>query len=307
MGTYGKPQHFYTDGGKDFRSNHVKQIATDLGFICHLRHHTSDGGIVERPFKTFNDQLFSTLPGYTNSNVQERPKEAEKDACLTLRELEQLIVRFIVDRYNQSIDARMGDQTRFQRWEAGLPKVPDVIDERQLDICLMKATRRTVQRGGYLQFENLMYRGEYLAGYAGERVSIRFDPDDITTIFVYQPENNQEIFLARAYADELEDRQLSFQEAKAISRRLTAAGKAVNNRAIRQVLEEDALVNDKKTRKQRQKEEQKLVRSQPEKGIEQPTPSVIEPELEEPQSVVKDTSDLDAFEPIDFDELGGDW
>ncbi|MCL1471207.1 Mu transposase C-terminal domain-containing protein [Argonema antarcticum] len=32
----------------------------------------------------------------------------------------------------------------------------------------MKQSRRTIQRGGYLQFENLMYRGEYLAGYAGE-------------------------------------------------------------------------------------------------------------------------------------------
>ena len=94
-GTYGKPQHFYTDGGKDFRSNHVQQIATDLGFVCHLRDRPSEGGIVERPFRTLNDQLFSTLPGYTGSNVQERPEDAEKDASLTLRELEQLIVRFI--------------------------------------------------------------------------------------------------------------------------------------------------------------------------------------------------------------------
>ena len=67
---YGKPQHFYTDGGKDFRSNHVQQIAVDLGFVCHLRDRPSEGGIVERPFRTLNDQLFSTLPGYTGSNVQ---------------------------------------------------------------------------------------------------------------------------------------------------------------------------------------------------------------------------------------------
>ena len=58
-GTYGKPQHFYTDGGKDFRSNHVQQIGTDLGFVCHLRDRPSEGGIVERPFRTLNDQLFA--------------------------------------------------------------------------------------------------------------------------------------------------------------------------------------------------------------------------------------------------------
>jgi putative transposase len=91
------------------------------------RDRPSEGGIVERPFKTLNQSLFSTLPGYTGSNVQERPKEAEKEASLTLRELEQLIVRFIVDQYNQSIDARMGDQTRYQRWEAGLRGQPELI------------------------------------------------------------------------------------------------------------------------------------------------------------------------------------
>lgn len=305
-GTYGKPQYFYTDGGKDFRSNHVQQIATDLGFVCHLRDRPSEGGVVERPFRTLNEQLFSTLPGYTGSNVQERPEDAEKDARLTLRELEQLIVRFICDRYNQSIDARMGDQTRFQRWEAGLPNVPDVIDERQLDICLMKATRRSVQRGGYLQFENLMYRGEYLAGYAGETVSLRFDPTDIKTVLVYRQEEKKEVFLTRAYAQGLETEQLSLEEAKASSRRLRQAGKALSNEAILQeALERDALVAKKKNRKERQKEEQKLVRSQPEKTVEQ---RMVQPcELIETEPEIEIDLGTEAFDPIDFDELRGEW
>lgn len=69
---------------------------------------------------------------------------------MTLRELEQLVVRFLVDKYNQSIDARMGDQSRYQRWEAGLRGELELISERDLDICLMKVARRTVQRGGHL-------------------------------------------------------------------------------------------------------------------------------------------------------------
>lgn len=178
-GTYGKPVHFYTDGGKDFRSNHVQQIAVQLNFACHLRDRPSEGGIVERPFKTFNTEFFSTLPGYVGENVQKRPEEAEKEACLTLRDLESRLVRYIVDNYNRRVDSRMGDQSRYQRWEAGLLASPDLIPERELDICLMKQTMRKVQRGGYLQFENLMYRGENLAGYAGESVIIRFDPKDI--------------------------------------------------------------------------------------------------------------------------------
>jgi len=261
-GTYGTPEYLFTDGGKDFRSNHLAEIGVQLGMVCKLRDRPSEGGIVERPFKTFNQSLFSTLPGYTGSNVQERPKDAEKDAQLTLRNLEQLIVRFIVDRYNQSIDARMGDQTRYQRWEAGLRKEPDDISVRDLDICLMKKARRTVQRGGHLQFENVMYLGEYLAGYAGETVSIRYDPRDITTVWVYRQEGNQEVFLTRAHAQGLETEQLSVDEAQASAKTLREAGKTISNQSILQEsIEREAFAERTKNRKQRQKEEQNYTRS----------------------------------------------
>ena len=304
-GTYGRPQHFYTDGGKDFRSAHINQVGADLGFACHLRDRPTEGGIVERIFRTLNDQLFSTLPGYTGSNVQQRPKEADKEACLTLRELEQLIVRFICDNYNQSIDARMGDQTRFQRWEAGLPNVPDMIEERHLDMCLMKASRRTVQRGGYLQFENLMFRGEYLSGYAGETVSLRFDPNDITTVLVYRQEDNRDVFLTRAYAQGLEAEAISYEEAKASSKRLRTAGKSISNESILQeAMERDVLVA-KKDRKQRRKDEQASAKVQSLPMVIQEPPEVDPMGEEAPE--VEVVLDIDAFEPIDFDDLRGAW
>jgi hypothetical protein len=88
------------------------------GTLC-LRRKPSDGGIVERPFGTFNREFFSTLPGYVSSNVATRSPKAETEACFTLLRLERLLVRYIVDHYNQRIDARMGDQSRIGRWEAG--------------------------------------------------------------------------------------------------------------------------------------------------------------------------------------------
>ncbi|MBD2495472.1 Mu transposase C-terminal domain-containing protein [Nostoc sp. FACHB-280] len=303
-GTYGKPEHFYTDGGKDFRSNHLSQIAVQLGFVCHLRDRPSEGGVVERPFKTLNDQLFSTLPGYTGSNVQERPEDAEKDAKLTLRELEQLLVRYIVDRYNQSIDARMGDQTRFERWEAGLPTVPEPMADRDLDICLMKQSRRTVQRGGYLQFQNLMYRGEYLAGYAGETVNLRFDPRDITTILVYRQEKNQEVFLTRAHAQGLETEQLSLDEAEAASSRLRTAGKTISNQSLLQeVIERDALVASKKSRKERQKLEQAVLRSA---GVDESKTESLSSQVVEPDDVEYTATAQSQYEEIevwDYEQL----
>jgi putative transposase len=260
-GTYGLPQHFYTDGGKDFRSDHLQQVGVQLGFPCHLRDRPSEGGSVERPFGTLNTELFSLLPGYTGSNVQKRPETAEADACLTLRELERRVVRYLVDNYNQRLDARMGDQTRFQRWESGLIAMPKLLSERELDICLMKQARRQIQRGGYLQFENLMYRGENLGGYGGESVVVRFDPRDVTTILVYRREGENEVFLARAHAQDLETEELSLDEAKAMSRKIRAKGKEVTNRSIlAEVRDRDIFVNQKPTKKDRKKAEQAQVK-----------------------------------------------
>ena len=256
-GTYGKPEYLYTDGGKDFRSNHLRQIGVQLGFTCELRNRPSEGGIVERPFGTFNTELFSTLPGYKGSNVKDRPKEAEEEACLTLRELEKLLVRYIVDNYNQRIDARLGDQTRYQRWEAGLLSTPHLISDRELDICLMKQTNRSIYREGDVRFENLFYKGENLAGYAGEQVVLRYNPSDITQVLVYRREQGKDVFIARAFAQDLETETLSLEEIKASNKRIRDKGKTISNHSIlEEVKERDIFVSKKTTKKEKRKQEQ---------------------------------------------------
>jgi putative transposase len=132
-GTYGIAQYLYTDGGKDFRSQHLEQVAIELGIVLHLRRKPSEGGIVERPFGTLNTQFFSSLPGYVSSNVMDRSPKAETEACLTLQQLEQLLVRYIVDHYNRTVDARMGDQSRIGRWESGRIAQLRLLGERELD------------------------------------------------------------------------------------------------------------------------------------------------------------------------------
>jgi putative transposase len=312
--TYGTPEHLFTDGGKDFRSNHIQQVGVQLGFTCHLRDRPSEGGIVERPFGTFNTEFFSPLPGYTGSNVQKRPEEAEKEACLTLRELEQLFVAYLVNRYNRGLDARMGNQTRTDRWEAGLLKPPVEIPERQLDICLMKQTRRKIYRGGYLQFENLTYQNDALAARAGETVVLRYEPRNITTVLVYRQEVEheasgqetseqrlkwiKETFLAPAHAQDLESEQLSLDEAKEMSRSIREAGKAVGNQSMLDEMHdrEAFLDQKKKTRRDRQKEEQAAIR---------PSPSPVkssEPAVPQPEPSTQPQVEIPVFEIWDFDE-----
>lgn len=285
-GTYGLPQYLYTDGGKDFRSQHLEQVATELGMVLCLRRKPSDGGIVERPFGTFNTQFFSTLPGYVSSNVTKRSPVAETEACLTLLQLEQLLVRYVVDHYNPAIDARMGDQSRIGRWEAGrIPQLP-LLGERELDLCLMWRDQRTVYRSGYLQFASLTYQGEHLAAYAGETVILRYNPRDITTVYIYQLQDNKEVFLTRAHAIGWETETLSYREAQALSERRRAAGKAIDTGAqLAEVRDRDRRVKQVQ-RQQRQKPDVTPVSPptlppSPKPDVATPTVSVPEPAVEE--------------------------
>ena len=276
--TYGLPQYLYTDGGKDFRSQHIEQVATELGIVLCLRRKPSDGGIVERPFGTFNREFFSTIPGYTSSDVQTRSPKAESDACLTLLQLEKLLVRYIVDRYNQKIDARMGNQSRIGRWEAGRSAQLALLGECELDMCLMRRDRRTVYRNGYIQLANLTYQGEHLAGYAGESVIIRYDPRDIATVWVYQLQDSKEVFLTRAHAQSLETEMLSYAEAQSLSRRLREAGNAISNRSIlEEVCDRDATIE---TIQRQKKQKAKASNKSTSKGIPKAK--------EEPQSCASD-------------------
>lgn len=207
-----------------------------------------------------------------------------------------------MDNYNQRIDKRMGDQTRYQRWEAGLLATPDLISERDLDICLMKQTNRSIYREGYIRFENLMYRGEYLAGYAGERVVLRYDPTDITTVLVYRREKDREVFLAKAFAQDLETEQLSLEEAKAINKKIREKGKAISNHSIlNEVRERDIFVAQKKNKKERQKEEQAQL------FIPVPSPEPEEIEKEAEIKTVTTSNEPPTVEVLDYDELMDDY
>ncbi|BAY20691.1 integrase, catalytic region [Calothrix sp. NIES-2100] len=269
---YGVPRYVYTDGGKDFRSKHlVEWIANELDFEPILRSQPSDGGIVERPFRTMSG-LLSEMPGYTGSSVKDRPEGAEKKACISLPELEKLIVGYIVDSYNQKPDARSQanpftpKQSRIERWEKGLQMPPTLLNDRELDICLMKAAERVVYDNGYLNFSGLRYRGENLGAYAGEKVILRFDPRDITMVLVYGRTNNKEIFLARAYAVGLEAERLSIEEVKYARKKAENSGKGINNIAIlEEAIRRRNFLDKKKnkTKAERRRSEEKRVEQIP--------------------------------------------
>ncbi|MBD1916279.1 MULTISPECIES: Mu transposase C-terminal domain-containing protein [Cyanophyceae] len=250
-GTYGLPKHIYTDNGKDFRSDHAQQVAGQLGFTWHYRSRPSEGGIVERFFRTLNDQVWSKLEGYKGSNVQERPKGAEQYAVFTLEEVQKGLVRYIIHQYNQSIDDRTR-QNRYQRWEAGLLHSPTLPSERELDVCLLKQATRKVQRGGHISFEDIVYKGEYLAGYAGQKMALRYDPDNLGVIYIYRIEHNKEEFLARGFPLLEGFERRSLKEWQAIKKAMKLSNTVVTSTNISEFFEKQD-DKPKKTLRQRRK------------------------------------------------------
>jgi len=292
-GTYGVPQYLYTDGGKEFNSKHLEQVASELKIVLCQRRYPAEGGIVERPFGTLNSELFATLPGYTGNTPKRRPKQAESSASLTLMQLEKHIVRYLVERYNLGLDARMGDQTRLGRWEAERIAQLPLLSERELDICLMRRDRRVVYRGGYIQFANLHYRGEHLEGYTGRWVVLRYNPRDITSILIYREEGGKDLFLSRAHATGLETEMLSYAEAQAMSRRLRAAGRSLSNESMfNEVRSRDREVETQ--RRQPKRSSKKIAPAVFPDPAPTPSPAEVESESEEaPQIEVADVRVFD--------------
>ncbi|MGC1307536.1 MAG: Mu transposase C-terminal domain-containing protein [Phormidesmis sp.] len=118
------------------------------------------------------------------------------------------------------------------RWCSGLTAQVQALEERELDLLLMRQDRRRVYRGGYIRFANLLYKGEYLEGFVGQQVVLRYNPSDITSLYIYRSQGDLDVFLTRAHAQNLETERLSLSEAKAISRRLRQVRQEITNESV---------------------------------------------------------------------------
>ena len=149
-------------------------------------------------------------------------------------------------------------------------------------MCLMKRERRRVYRSGYIQFANLTYQGEHLAAYAGESVLIRYNPLDITTIFVYQLQESKEVFLTRAHAQGWETETLSYKEAQAISKRRRSGGQALDNSSrLSEVRARDDKIKKLKSQKRKNPQDGELeVARSGKTGRQSQTPHLSSSEIE---------------------------
>jgi len=145
---------------------------------------------VERFFGTLERDFGVALPGYRGSNVAARPEQLERqlkgrDELLTLAAMEAEVGSWM-ETFNATWKhSSLGGRAPLDVWKEFFARhVVRKVDENALRFIMMKAGRRKVGRYG-VQLLNAVYRADALVRLQGQEVTLRYDPDDLTKVFVY--------------------------------------------------------------------------------------------------------------------------
>ncbi len=225
-------QYFFTDGGKDLsRSKLIKGFGRKFDFQCELRDRPIQGGIVERLFGTINTEVLRPLAGYI-STEEGGAERAEKEACLTIEDIDKILAGFFCDDYNHQPYPKDPRDTRFERWFRGIgSKLPEPLNERDLDSLLMKEEQRVVQAHGSVYFENLTYKCKELEPFEGQYVTLNYDPDHVLTLYIYSQATGDRSgeFIGCAHAINMDTQDLSLDELKQLNKVRSSAKRQHSN------------------------------------------------------------------------------
>ena len=214
---FGLPWQLHMDNGKDFRSKLV-----DAGCAAHRIHVMRRpvktpryGAYVERFFRTLEEGLIHNLRGTTFSNTRERADyDSDKEATLTIYDLEKLLVRFIVDEYHNKRHSEL-NMTPLSKWKEGLesfsiqPREPSDVDRFRLDFLSFVEPEgtRTIQRDG-IHYKDMVYFHPVLNaiphyerdGRTPRKYYTRYDPSDLRYLYLLNDQegkNSYHILLLR--------------------------------------------------------------------------------------------------------------
>lgn len=206
---WGVPVKLHMDNAKEFRGNMLKRACDEYGIDIEWRPVARPhfGGHIERLLGTFAKEIH-TLPGTTFSNTRERGDyDSEGKAALTLTELEEWLVTFIVQAYHQRVHSslNMSPMEKYRQGIFGTKDMPGrglparITDENRLRLDLMPYEERTVQDYGVV-IDEIHYYHDVLRRWINapdpvmpkykRKFMFRRDPRDISTIWFYDPEIN---------------------------------------------------------------------------------------------------------------------
>jgi putative transposase len=193
---YGIPEMIVVDNGLEFHGGGFEDACIQIGMVplfCPVMKPWFKA-VVERYFGTLNRKLLHELPGTTFSNIFEREDyDPSKNAIITLDTLLEITHVFIIDYYSQRKHRGIKDIPAL-RWDVAVQDYPPTLPARRedLQVLLGDVEYRTIQPYGIALFD-LIYSDDVLAhlrkGRKGHRFKIKYDPADISVIYVSDPDS----------------------------------------------------------------------------------------------------------------------
>ena len=185
---YGRPENFVYDLGSEFDNAPIANSIALLGIIpqpCRGAN-PNEKAEIERFFGTYQQGFLSTLPGYKPAGM------VSKDAArkhvrelLSLTEFRQEVERWLVYTYlrrpHEAISGGEFDRAPGTYWQETVRLATNTPPE--LDVLLLQSDKvRTIgTRGIRLSFKGrkMLFAHEALADLIGEKVRLRFNPDEL--------------------------------------------------------------------------------------------------------------------------------
>jgi transposase InsO family protein len=179
---WGIPKALKMDNGLDYQSKLVAQVCRELGietprlppYAPEAKPH------IERFFRTLSEDLFAELTGYTGNCLARRPEVIVKG--YSADELQGLVDKWIENVYEERVHRGTDRRPREAFLVPGFN--PKRIGERELDLLLMLAKTRRVQKCR-IRHSGLTYYHPELINLNGKWVEVRIDMFDAGRIFVF--------------------------------------------------------------------------------------------------------------------------
>jgi putative transposase len=239
---WGIPKTIHADNAKEFRGNMLKRACEEHGIDLQWRPVATPhwGGHIERLLGTLLKEIH-TLPGTTFSNPKERGEyNPDKEASMTLSELEKWLSIYIVEVYHQRVHStlRMNPLKKYEEGIFGTKDRPGtglparVLNGDQLRLDFMPYVERTIQQYGVV-VDEIHYYHDVLRRFINitdpsnlklkQQFVFKRDPRDISVIYFYDPEVKQ--YFAIPYRDTSHP-PISLWELREVRRRLDKEGRA---------------------------------------------------------------------------------
>lgn len=209
---YGVPDNIYTDNGKAYRgkilegTKELEGIYGSLGIgVSHALPLNAQAKHVERWFLDFKKSLMKRFEAYKGGNIMERPedmkgfalKKLPETAYLEESEVEAIIGGFIEYKNHEYYNLRreagrkahrgrgMNNRTPLEVFDAEYPlKDRKLLSNEQLRLLFLYEDIRVIQQNG-IEFMGNIYAKEQVYFHQKERVKIKYDPHDLSYIYVY--------------------------------------------------------------------------------------------------------------------------